>query len=72
MPLDRFVLIIVCVIAAVIATFAVTALIGTLIGFPIAGWLLAIPAALAGYIAWRVISERLSSAEDDHYDRIEK
>ncbi|PRX32748.1 hypothetical protein SAMN05216257_10628 [Meinhardsimonia xiamenensis] len=72
MPLDRLVLIIVIVLVAA----AVTVWLGALIfaAFEVGGavWLALIPAALVGYIVWRVIAERLSNSEDDRYDRIEK
>ena len=72
MPLDKFVLILVVVIAAAgitvwLATLAMAAL--QLGGMT---WLVFIPAALVGYVAWRVIADRINSSEDDHYDRIEK
>lgn len=72
MPLDKFVLLLVVVIAAAgitvwLATLAMAALqLGGL------GWLVFVPVALVVYVVWRVISERLNNAEDDHYDRIEK
>lgn len=72
MPLDRLVLLIVCVIAAAgvtvwLGSFALAAL-----QVPGLGWMVAIPVVLAFYIGWRVIAERLGNKEDDHYDRIEK
>lgn len=71
MPLDRFVLIlVVVVIAAGITVWLATM---ALAAFQIpGGWLVFIPAALVGYVVWRVIADRLNSAEDDHYDHIEK
>lgn len=71
MPLDRFVLILVIVIAAA----GVTVWLGTMIAASTqipAGWLSVIPVALIGYVVWRVISDRLNNSDDDHYDRIEK
>jgi membrane protein implicated in regulation of membrane protease activity len=71
MPLDRLVLILVLVIIAAGITVWVAAL--ALAAFEIPGVSFAfIPAALVGYVVWRVISDRLHSAEDDHYDKIEK
>ncbi|OIP87856.1 MAG: hypothetical protein AUK37_00585 [Rhodobacterales bacterium CG2_30_65_12] len=72
MPLERFVLILVAVIAAA----GLTVWVGTLAAaatttVPI-GWVFVIPVALIVYVAWRVIAERIRNREDDHYDRIEK
>ena len=70
MPLDRFVLIVVCVVAG----FAVTVWLGMILiaamNVPY-GWLALIPAAIVGYVIYRVIDERLSSAEDDYYDKMD-
>lgn len=71
MPLDRFVLILVIVIAAAGATVWIGTLIAASAQVP-AGWLSIIPVALIGYVLWRVISDRLRNSEDDRYDRIEK
>ncbi len=71
MPLDKLVLILVCVIAAAGATIWLGVIFAAAIQLPIIGWL-AFPAALlVAYIAWRIIADRLSNKEDDHYDRIE-
>ena len=71
MKLDKLVLIIVVVLGAVIVSAWLASLVLAALSVP-GAWLAAIPAALVGYIAWRVLEERLSNAEDDHYDRIEK
>ncbi len=71
MPLDKLVLIIVIVMFAAGVTVWVSALILASLQMP-GGWLVFIPAALVGYVVWRVITDRLRNAEDDHYDRIEK
>jgi membrane protein implicated in regulation of membrane protease activity len=72
MPLDRFVLIIVCVVAAAAVTvWVATALIATTQLAPIAGLAVLSVVALAAYIAWRVFSERVNNKDDDHYDRFE-
>lgn len=71
MPLDRFVLILVIVIAAAGATVWIGTLIAASVQVP-AGWLSVIPVALIGYVLWRVVSDRLSNSDDDRYDRIEK
>ncbi len=71
MPLDKIVLIAVVVFAGVGLTFWVSALALSALAVPFA-WLALLPAALVGYILWRVVSERLTNSEDDHYDRIEK
>ncbi len=71
MPLDKLVLILVVVIAAAGLTVWLGAI--ALAVFRMPGvWLTLIPAALVGYIVWRVIADRLTSSEDDHYDHIEK
>jgi len=72
MPLDKFVLIIVVVITAAGVTVWLATLAMAALQMGGASWLVFIPAALAGYVVWRVISERLKNSEDDHYDRIEK
>jgi hypothetical protein len=70
MPLDKFVLILVCVVAAAGVTVWVSSLILIAVEIPF-GWLSLIPAALAGYVVWRVIAERVGSAEDTHYDNMD-
>lgn len=72
MPLDKFVLIVVVVLAAAGITVWV-ATTQAMAAFQVQGGeLVFIPVALVGYIVWRVISERLSNKEDDRYDHIEK
>lgn len=71
MPLDKLVLIIFAVLVAVGATVWIGAVLISSFAAPF-GWLSLIPAALAGYIVWRVIAERIANHDDDHYDRIEK
>jgi membrane protein implicated in regulation of membrane protease activity len=70
MPLDRFVLLLVCVIAAAGATIWLALLISTSMAVP-GGWLLLAPAAALTYVVWRVLSERLRERKDDVYDRME-
>ena len=71
MPLDRLVLIIVCVIAAAAATVWLGTLIAASVSVPF-GWLTLIPGALIAYIAWRVIAERVGNEEEDRYDNVER
>jgi membrane protein implicated in regulation of membrane protease activity len=71
MPLDKIVLIVLVVLVGIGMTVWVSALALSALAVPFA-WLALLPAALVGYILWRVISERLTNSEDDHYDRIEK
>lgn len=71
MPLDRFVLIIICVIIAAAVTVWLATLVAASVQMPVFS-VAAVPLLLVGYVVWRVISERLSSKEDDHYDDIEK
>ncbi len=70
MPLDKFVLILVCVIAAAGATVWLGVMLTAAIQIPF-GWLVLIPAALIGYIVFRVIAERVGNAEEDHYDKMD-
>ena len=72
MPLDKLVLIIVCVIAAAGATVWLSLLLlaSTQIP-PLGGLALLSVVALAVYIVWRVIAERLNNKDDDHYDRFQ-
>lgn len=72
MPLDKLVLILVCVVIAAGVTVWVGASLAAAIQLPGVGLAALIPAALVGYVVWRVIAERLSNSEDDHYDNIEK
>ncbi|GFE50371.1 hypothetical protein So717_21240 [Roseobacter cerasinus] len=69
MALDKLVLICLCVIAAFGVTLWLAALVLTALHVP-AGWLALIPAALVGYVFYRVLSERLGNADEDHYDRM--
>lgn len=73
MPLDRLVLILVIVLAAAGGTvwLAMLFLSASQIS-PLAAVLTALPVTLGLYVVWRVISERLSNRDDDHYDKIEK
>ncbi|UWQ16339.1 hypothetical protein [Jannaschia sp. M317] len=70
MPLDKFVLILVIVLAAAGATVWLAVAVGAAVSIPM-GWLILLPIAALAVIAWRVISERLANREDDHYDRME-
>ena len=73
MPLERLMLILVSVLAAAGATIWVAYVVIIWAGFsPMAGVALGVPTALFAYIAWRVIAERVTNREDDHYDRIDK
>ncbi|MGR3541224.1 MAG: hypothetical protein ACU0BS_07330 [Hasllibacter sp.] len=69
MPLDRFVLILVVVIAAAGATVWLASVVAGAFAFPF-GWVAIVPTALVAYVLWRMIADRLS--EKDDYDRIEK
>lgn len=72
MPLDRLVLIIVCVIAAAGGTIWLAAFVTATFQLPGIGLWLILPIALFVYLVWRVIADRIGNSEDDHYDRIEK
>jgi membrane protein implicated in regulation of membrane protease activity len=72
MPLDRLVLIIVCVLCAAAATVYVgVALLASTQMPPMMGLAMLSIIALCAYVGWRVISERLRNKDDDHYDRFE-
>jgi len=71
MPLDKFVLLLVLVIAAAAVTVWVAGLALAAIQVPWAGAVF-IPAALVAYVVWRVVADRLRNREDDHYDQIDK
>ncbi|TYB87738.1 hypothetical protein [Oceaniovalibus sp. ACAM 378] len=72
MPLERLALILVCVVVAAGLTIWSAALFIAAVQLPVPGFLVLIPALLVGWIVFRVIADRLSNAEDDHYDKIEK
>ena len=71
MPLDRFVLLLVLVVAAAAITVWVASLAMAAMHVPWAGAAF-IPAALVAYVVWRVVADRLRNREDDHYDQIDK
>ena len=71
MPLDRFVLILVAVIAAAGITLWLGALVAASLDFPF-GLSFLIPVALIAYVLWRAIAERVSSKEDDNYDHLDQ
>ena len=72
MPLERLVLILVVVIAAAAVTvWGATALFASFALSPVAGAAVLSILALAAYIVFRVVSERLNSPDDDHYDNME-
>ncbi|MGI1661421.1 hypothetical protein ACRDNQ_04195 [Palleronia sp. KMU-117] len=72
MPLDRFVLLLVIVVAASGATIWLGTLLAVGTNIPGAGWVVLVPVTLVAFIFWRVIYDRLRNREDDHYDGIEK
>ena len=73
MPLERLALLLIIVIVAAGATIWVGWLLMVTVGVsPWAGMAFAVPTALIAYVIVRVIAERLSNKEDDHYDGIEK
>ena len=72
MPLDKLVLILVLVVAAAGVTVWLGVLAAAALQFSGPVWLVFIPVALIAYVVWRVIAERLSNTEDDHYDQIDK
>jgi len=72
MPLDRLVLIIVCVVIAAGATIWLGVFVSAAVTLPVPALFVLLPVALIVWVVWRVIAERLSNREDDHYDKIEK
>ena len=72
MPLDKLVLILVCVFAAAGATVWIASMAAAAFNIGSLGWAIFLPVALVGYVVWRVIGDRLKNTEDDHYDSIEK
>ena len=72
MPLDRLVLILVCVVAAAGLTVWLATMVAGALQLSPAAWALFIPVLLGLYVVWRVIADRIGNREDDHYDRIEK
>lgn len=72
MPLDKFVLIVVCVLgAAGLTVYVGAALVASTQLPPFFGLALLGIITLCVYVGWRVIAERLGNKEDDHYDRFE-
>jgi membrane protein implicated in regulation of membrane protease activity len=72
MPLDRFVLLIVIVLAAAGLTVAAAAWLSASAQLPWLGPAMLLPAGLLAYVLVRVISDRLRNRDDDHYDRIDR
>jgi membrane protein implicated in regulation of membrane protease activity len=70
MHLDKLVLIIVCVSAVAAAAIWLGVIVLPWLAMPL-GWIVLLPVALAGYIFYRVIAERVGNAEEDHYDRMD-
>ena len=72
MPLDRLILIVVCVCVAFGTTLGLAVFLRASFELPVIGPVLLIPPAFVAYVVWRIIRDRVGNAEDDHYDRIEK
>ena len=72
MPLDRFVLILVIVLAAGAVTVWLGWLLMAAVAIPDYGWLIFVPVALVAAVAARVVIDRIRNKDDNHYDRIEK
>ncbi|MBJ3763968.1 hypothetical protein ILP92_14545 [Maribius pontilimi] len=67
MPLDKFVLILVVVMLGAGLTIWLMAVISASLTHPL-GFTLFIPLVLVTYVLWRVVAQRLTSRDDDHYD----
>lgn len=72
MPLDKFVLMLVIVVATAGATVWLASFAMASMQLPGLGLAALIPAGLIAFVVWRVISDRLKNAEDDHYDHLQK
>jgi membrane protein implicated in regulation of membrane protease activity len=72
MPLDRFVLLIVIVLAAGGLTVTAAAWVSASAQLPWLGLAMLLPAGMVAYVLVRVISDRLRNRDDDHYDRIDR
>ena len=72
MPLARFVLLLIVVIAAAAITVALGVLVAASMELPGIGLMVTIPVALVAYVLVRVVRDRVKSREDGHYDRIER
>ena len=70
MPKDRFFLIVVCVVTAAGGTIFLGSLLSTIFAAPDSGSLAIVPAALTGYVIFRLIAFRLAPPEDDHFDGV--
>jgi ABC-type transport system involved in cytochrome bd biosynthesis fused ATPase/permease subunit len=70
MPLDRLVLITVCVLISAAVTVWLSVILLASFSVPF-GWLALIPASLVGYVVFRVISERVGNKTENHYDEME-
>ncbi|MGG7645875.1 hypothetical protein ACQ5SP_13785 [Rhodovulum sp. YNF3179] len=70
MPRDRFFLIILCVVGAAGGTILLGALLSSIYATPESGTLAIVPAALTGYVIFRLIAFRLAPPEDDHFDGV--
>ncbi|PUB11278.1 hypothetical protein [Yoonia sediminilitoris] len=72
MPIDKLVLILVSVIAAAGATIWVAAiLLASVQVSPVLGLTALGLIAICAYIAWRIIADRLTNSDDNHYDKFE-
>ena len=73
MPLAKFVLLLIIVVSAAGLTVAFGTLMAGLLNVsPSMALATFMPLAALAYIVWRVISDRLSNAEDDKYDQIQR
>lgn len=70
MKLDTFVLILVCVLAGMAVTFWLGMILLAALEIPFV-LIALIPAAVVGYIIFRVVAQRVGNAEEDHYDRMD-
>jgi F0F1-type ATP synthase assembly protein I len=72
MALDKFVLMLLVVVAAAGVTIWLGMLLAVAMQWSIGGMVVLLPGVLAGYVAFRVLMDRMKSSEDDYYDGIEK
>ena len=72
MPTEKYVLILVSVLAAAGVTVGIGIIISRGFDLTTIGWVGLLPIFLGGYVIWRIISERLSNRDDDYYDHFRK
>lgn len=70
MKIDSFVLIIACLAIAAYGLFVLWGVLYLSLTQPM-GWIAAVLFAIAVFVIWRVVAERVGNAQEDHYDDME-